>query len=639
MSSFRPLPALAGGLALLLGSAALGPAAAYASGSLQAGSQPAASSARAGVAPLTAPAPASAHAVIRTLNLGASGLAVGAGGAWTSSTADDTIYITSNNAKVTVVDPVSLDAVGSVTVGNYPIGVAASRDDTVYVVNANSDTMSVLDPAGLTVVQTVSVPDEPQAVAVSRVSDDTLYISSRGSSDSITTLNAKTLSGAVSTSIGSNATPHGLGLTTDDSAYIAVWPNEPRYFNSTTLAVSTLVALGTGNIGVAASTDDTVYVTNEGSAVVKSFASVSPGTISSVAVSSSPQGVAVGPDDTVYVANRSAAQVTVIDPRTNQVDDSVNLPSGSGPYGIAVTSGGLIVTANNFNSTASVVAALAPTLVTTSALPGATGSLTLAGLPSGVTVDDSTVESVFFGDDSVAWSRTSGTNTYTGVIPEGSGTVAVVVHFNGGNSAFAGNFTYAVPPPPPPVYPPSAPRDVVGLAGDRSVSVSWSAPASSGSFPVTNYQVVSSPSGGTCLVTATSCEVRGLSNGTAYTFTVRALNGAGWGPWSASSDAVTPGPPQPPPVRSTIVITGTRGEVRGEPGIVITGTTTGMGMGAILRPWIRFPGQSSYSEGSASILVDSTGGFTWERRTGKKVYVVIKTQDGSVKSNRLVIDR
>ena len=79
--------------------------------------------------------------------------------------------------------------------------------------------------------------------------------------------------------------------------------------------------------------------------------------------------------------------------------------------------------------------------------------------------------------------------------------------------------------------------------------------------------------------------------------------------------------------------------MRGESGIVITGSTTGMGMGAILRPWVRFPGQSSYTEGSASILVDTAGEFTWERRTGKKVYVVIKTQDGSVKSNRLAIDR
>jgi len=79
--------------------------------------------------------------LIRTIPLGANGLAVGAGGEWTASTADDTIYITSNNARVTVIDPISLETVGTITVGNYPIGVAVSRDDTVYVVNANSDSL------------------------------------------------------------------------------------------------------------------------------------------------------------------------------------------------------------------------------------------------------------------------------------------------------------------------------------------------------------------------------------------------------------------------------------------------------------------------------------------------------------------
>ena len=135
-------------------------------------------------------------------------------------------------------------------------------------------------------------------------------------------------------------------------------------------------------------------------------------------------------------------------------------------------------------------------------------------------------------------------------------------------------------------------------------------------------------------MTESSCEVTGLTNGTAYTFEVRALSGAGWGPWSAASSTVTPGPP---PV--TIVITGSRTLVQGKAGIVITGSTTGLGMGAILRPWIRFPGQPSYTKGFTSILVDAAGEFTWQRRTVKKIYVSIRTEDGSVKSNRIAIAR
>lgn len=96
------------------------------------------------------------------------------------------------------------------------------------------------------------------------------------------------------------------------------------------------------------------------------------------------------------------------------------------------------------------------------------------------------------------------------------------------------------PPPPPPVDPPSAPRDVTGVGGNAAATVSWMTPASSGSFPITNYQVVANPGGASCLTQGPTltCDVTGLTNGTSYTFTARALNGAGWGPFSTPSDPV-----------------------------------------------------------------------------------------------------
>jgi hypothetical protein len=175
---------------------------------------------------------------------------------------------------------------------------------------------------------------------------------------------------------------------------------------------------------------------------------------------------------------------------------------------------------------------------------------------------------------------------------------------------------------------------VGGLPGDGSAVLSWTAPASVGSFPITDYQATVSPGGQSCLVSAPelTCTVTGLTNGTAYSAKVRALNGAGWGEWSASSSEVTP-------VAPSITITGARGDARGKPGIVVTGTTTGFDMGAILWPWIRFPGQTSYTQGTASILVDVQGGFTWERRTGKRTYIFIRSEDGTVVSNRLILGR
>jgi len=183
--------------------------------------------------------------------------------------------------------------------------------------------------------------------------------------------------------------------------------------------------------------------------------------------------------------------------------------------------------------------------------------------------------------------------------------------------------------------PASAPIDVAATAGDASADVTWQAPVSSGSFPVTNYQAVVSPGGQTCLVTspALSCTITSLTNGTTYTAVVRALNGAGWSSYSTASATFTP----QTPVTPSITITGTRAEVRGRPGVVVTGATTGFDSGAILRPWIRFPGQTSYTQGTSSILVDVEGRFTWQRRTGKTIYISIRSDDGTAKSNRLIL--
>ena len=89
---------------------------------------------------------------------------------------------------------------------------------------------------------------------------------------------------------------------------------------------------------------------------------------------------------------------------------------------------------------------------------------------------------------------------------------------------------------------PSAPTEVVGVAGDRQVTVTWKAPASDGGSPITMYDVLASPGNGGCRAEgALTCTVTGLTNGTAYTFTVTAWNDSGPSPVSAPSAPVTPG--------------------------------------------------------------------------------------------------
>lgn len=90
-------------------------------------------------------------------------------------------------------------------------------------------------------------------------------------------------------------------------------------------------------------------------------------------------------------------------------------------------------------------------------------------------------------------------------------------------------------------------------------------------------------------------------------------------------------------VAKTITIQGTRTTVKGKPGIRVLGSTTGFAEGDRVVPYIKFPGQTSYSELPARPTVDGDGTFRWERRTGKKVYVYFKNEDGTVKSDRIII--
>jgi autotransporter-associated beta strand protein len=88
---------------------------------------------------------------------------------------------------------------------------------------------------------------------------------------------------------------------------------------------------------------------------------------------------------------------------------------------------------------------------------------------------------------------------------------------------------------------PAAPTGVTADAGDGKATVSFAAPSANGS-PITSYTVTSS-GGRTVTGTASPIVVTGLTNGTAYTFTVTATNSIGTGPSSAASAAVTPHSP------------------------------------------------------------------------------------------------
>lgn len=99
---------------------------------------------------------------------------------------------------------------------------------------------------------------------------------------------------------------------------------------------------------------------------------------------------------------------------------------------------------------------------------------------------------------------------------------------------------------------PAAPTGVTATAGDGTASVSWTAP-NDGNSPITSYTIT--PHAGSASLPptvvsgnppATKATVSGLTDGTAYTFTVTATNSVGTSPASAGSNQVTPTAPTPP---------------------------------------------------------------------------------------------
>ena len=105
---------------------------------------------------------------------------------------------------------------------------------------------------------------------------------------------------------------------------------------------------------------------------------------------------------------------------------------------------------------------------------------------------------------------------------------------------------------------PGAPTSVTATAGSASASVAFTAPTNTGTPPgISSYIVTSSPGGITASGSSSPITVSGLTNGTAYTFTVQAIGTySGPGAISAASNSVTPSPPYIEDVFSTYLYTG-----------------------------------------------------------------------------------
>ena len=129
--------------------------------------------------------------------------------------------------------------------------------------------------------------------------------------------------------------------------------------------------------------------------------------------------------------------------------------------------------------------------------------------------------------------------TITGLTNGTSYTFKVVTEASGGSSA-ASSPTASLSPQ---ATAPGTPTNVGATGNDGQADVTWTAPTDDGGDAIDGYIVTASPGGATCtaVAPATTCTIAGLTNGTAYTFSVVATNNAGNSASSTPSNAVTPG--------------------------------------------------------------------------------------------------
>jgi len=163
----------------------------------------------------------------------------------------------------------------------------------------------------------------------------------------------------------------------------------------------------------------------------------------------------------------------------------------------------------------------------------------------GTAITDYTVQYSSDGTTYTTFSRSASTATSATVTGLTRGT-AYTFKVAAVNSLGAGTYSTASSSITPPVTVPGQVTNVTGTAGDTQVSLLWTAPDNGGAS-ITDYVVQYSSNSGTNWTTfadGTSGDatavVTSLTNGTAYTFRVAAVNSAGTGSYSAASAGVTP---------------------------------------------------------------------------------------------------
>ena len=522
----------------------------------------------------SAPASAGGSAITGYTVTASGGASVTVGGGVTVATisglSDGTPYtftVTATNALGTGLPSVATPPVTPASVPGAPAGVTASAGNGSALVswtappgNGSAIISYAVTPAGgapVTVAGTVT------STTVTGLSNGSSYTFTVTASNGVGTGPASAASAPVVPAAVPGA-PTGVTATAAAASALVSWTAPAS--GGSPISGYTVTPGGTTPMPVGGSaTSATITGLSNGSSyafTVAAINAVGTGLPSAASPAVTPAAVPDAPAGVSASASAGSALVSWTAPAANgsaitgyTVTASSGVTASIGGTATSLTFNGLVngssytftVAATNGVGTGAASAASAP--VTPLAVPGAPINVLASGGNAQASVSW-TPPAVNGGSAITGYTVTANTGASATVSASPPATSLVFAGLTNGTpytfTVSATNVTGAGPASAPsaPVTPatvPDAPVAVMASPGNSTAFVTWTAPASNGGSPVTAYTVATN-TGATASAagSATSLTFPGLTNGTAYTFTVSATNGVGTSVLSTASAPVTP---------------------------------------------------------------------------------------------------
>lgn len=483
--------------------------------------------------------------------------------------------------KVFVVDTSNKTKIGSIPVGSQPYGMGISSDGAQgYVVNYGSDNMSIVDLSTDTVSSTITLGDAPYMVGPFMIPTARAAATKAKAENNSFTASAATVAvGApvVYTAVGDRQS--AAGAVVGDERYVpALWTRgkgasgpfsldngaytytySPAEEGSFEARVLFDLEKWNGTAWVTEqSLADTKSVTVDVTSQTQDAYAIAP--LADQTAAALTEGYAAGAQETlsIFVVNTGTAALTNVSAAlggTNADSFVLTPPAASLNAGASDT---MTVRAKDDLAAGTYNAAVT---VSADNLTSATFAVTQIVNTAGGMASPQNLKADG-GDRQIAlsWNNVTGAVYYHVYMSTATG------QYDGVPIATVTNSTYVVPglsngkayyftvkaegmaglsaasneAAGTPAIVPLAPTNVTAIAGDGLAVVSFASPDDDGGSAITGYEVTASPGMLTAAGTRSPITVAGLSNGVSYTFTVKAINGAGTGAASEPSNSVVP---------------------------------------------------------------------------------------------------